>query len=137
MRLTHLAYCRAACRQALGSIEMVIPLDDQLLRPILSSPVEAFCIAAAGALSSSAFVLPVLKQKGWEQRADGIAALAVLLLQVRLDAAGCRRRRPTDDGFRYAPIPPLWPPLASHIPRLEHLCSQCVPLRPIASHCVP
>ena len=27
-----------------------IPLDDAILRPILSSPVEAFCIAAAGAL---------------------------------------------------------------------------------------
>ena len=47
-----------------------IPIDDALLRPILSSPVEAFCIAAAGALSSSAFVLPVLKQKGWEERPE-------------------------------------------------------------------
>lgn len=67
--------------QLLPLVETFIPLDDNLLRPILSSPVEAFCIAAAGALSSSAFVLPVLKQKGWEERADGTAALAVLLLQ--------------------------------------------------------
>ena len=67
--------------QLLTFFEFFIPLDDQLLRPILSSPVTAFCIAAAGALSSSAFALPVLKEKGWEGRADGIAALAVLLLQ--------------------------------------------------------
>ena len=67
--------------QLLPGLERFIPLDDALLRPVLSSPVEAFAIAAAGALSSSAFVLPVLKQKGWESRADGTAALAVLLLQ--------------------------------------------------------
>jgi len=67
--------------QLLPLAEQFIPLDDAILRPILSSPVEAFCIAAAGALSSSAFVLPVLKQKGWEGRADGTAALAILLLQ--------------------------------------------------------
>ena len=58
-----------------------IPLDDAILRPIVNSPVESFCIAAAGALSSSAFVLPVLKQKGWEASPDGIAALSILLLQ--------------------------------------------------------
>lgn len=63
-------------------VEMMgIPLDDSLLRPILSSPAEAFCIAAAGALSSSAFVLPVLKAKGWEDRSEGIAGLSILLLQ--------------------------------------------------------
>ena len=67
--------------QLLTFFELFIPLDDQLLRPIFSSPVTAFCIAAAGALSSSAFALPVLKEKGWEGRADGIVALAVLLLQ--------------------------------------------------------
>mgnify|MGYP004287196417 CR=1 FL=1 len=43
-------------------------------------------VAGAGALSSSAFVLPVLKQKGWDERPDGIAALAVLLLQDLLVA---------------------------------------------------
>ena len=56
-------------------------LDDSLLVPITQSPVEAFVLGAAGALSSSAFVLPALKSKGWEARADGTAALAVLLLQ--------------------------------------------------------
>ena len=35
----------------------------------------------AFALSSSAFVLPILKEKGWEAGADGIATLAILLLQ--------------------------------------------------------
>lgn len=59
----------------------IIPIDDGLLRPILSSPTQAFCIAAAGALSSSAFVLPVLKEKKWEDRPEGIAGLSILLLQ--------------------------------------------------------
>jgi Kef-type K+ transport system membrane component KefB len=58
-----------------------IPLNDDLLRPILDSPVQAFSIAAAGALSSSAFVLPVLSQKKWKDRPEGIAGLSILLLQ--------------------------------------------------------
>lgn len=66
---------------ALQYLEPVIPLDDGLLRPILSNPVQAFCIASAGALSSSAFVLPVLKEKNWEDRQEGIAGLSILLLQ--------------------------------------------------------
>jgi Kef-type K+ transport system membrane component KefB/Ca2+-binding EF-hand superfamily protein/voltage-gated potassium channel Kch len=61
--------------------QMGFPLDDTLLRPILSSPVQAFCIASAGALSSSAFVLPVLKAKEWEDKPEGIASLSILLLQ--------------------------------------------------------
>lgn len=61
--------------------EQFVPIDDALVRPLLERPVEAFTIAAAGALSSSAFVLPVLKQKGWEQTPDGTAALSILLLQ--------------------------------------------------------
>ena len=60
-----------------------LPLTIQV-RPILTTPVLAFCLAGAGALSSSAFVLPELKAKGWEERAEGTAALTVLLLQVRL-----------------------------------------------------
>ncbi|GFH48608.1 hypothetical protein CTEN210_05084 [Chaetoceros tenuissimus] len=66
--------------QALDAFSF-LNVDDELLRPILSSPVQAFCIASAGALSSSAFVLPVLKSKGWEDRAEGIAGLSILLLQ--------------------------------------------------------
>lgn len=65
----------------LQTLELFFPLDDSLLRPILSSPVQAFCIASAGALSSSAFVLPVLKSKGWQDRKEGIAGLSILLLQ--------------------------------------------------------
>ena len=44
-------------------------------------PLRQGMSGAAGALSSSAFVLPALKAKGWEERADGTAALSVLLLQ--------------------------------------------------------
>lgn len=54
---------------------------DSFVNSVFESPEQAFCIAAAGALSSSAFVLPVLKEKQWEDRPEGIAALAVLLLQ--------------------------------------------------------
>lgn len=61
--------------------EIGIPLDIKLLNPIVDNPVQSFCIAAAGALSSSAFVLPVLKQKKWEDRPEGIAGLSILLLQ--------------------------------------------------------
>lgn len=57
------------------------PIDGEVLRQIIDTPTQAFCIASAGALSSSAFVLPVLKQKRWENRPEGIAALSVLLLQ--------------------------------------------------------
>ena len=55
---------------------------DPLIVQLLEQPVVAFAIAAAGALSSSAFVLPILKEKGWEDRANGVvAALTILLLQ--------------------------------------------------------
>jgi Kef-type K+ transport system membrane component KefB/voltage-gated potassium channel Kch len=61
--------------------EIGIPLDIVLLKPVVDNPVQSFCIASAGALSSSAFVLPVLKQKKWEDRPEGIAGLSILLLQ--------------------------------------------------------
>jgi Kef-type K+ transport system membrane component KefB len=57
-----------------------VPIDPDLIT-LLETPVIAFSIASAGALSSSAFVLPILKEKGWEKGADGIAALSILLLQ--------------------------------------------------------
>jgi Kef-type K+ transport system membrane component KefB len=57
-----------------------VPLDPEVFS-LMEKPVVAFSIASAGALSSSAFVLPILKEKGWDKRADGIAALAILLLQ--------------------------------------------------------
>ena len=68
--------------QILETAERFIRLDDATVRLVLTTPVVAFTLASAGALSSSAFVLPVLKEKGWEERPDGTAALAVLLLQV-------------------------------------------------------
>ena len=57
-----------------------VPIDPQTLQ-LLDKPVVAFSVAAAGALSSSAFVLPILKERKWEKRPDGIAALSILLLQ--------------------------------------------------------
>jgi len=69
------------------SQEVGIPLDIKLLKPVTDNPVQSFCIAAAGALSSSAFVLPVLKQKGWEDCPEGIAGLSILLLQEDLAVA--------------------------------------------------
>lgn len=61
-------------------IAPIIQMDDYIYQ-IFGSPVYAFCIAAAGALSSSAFVIPVLKEKKWEDKPEGIAALSILLLQ--------------------------------------------------------
>lgn len=61
--------------------EIGLPLDLKILKPIFENPIQAFCIASAGALSSSAFVLPFLKQKGWEEKPEGTAGLSILLLQ--------------------------------------------------------
>ena len=58
-----------------------LPLDFPLIKPVVENPIESFVIAAAGALSSSAFVLPVLKQKDWEEQPEGISGLSILLLQ--------------------------------------------------------
>ena len=44
-------------------------------------PVEAVIVAIAGTLSTSAFVFPVLKERGWEEKPSGEAATSVLLLQ--------------------------------------------------------
>lgn len=61
--------------------EIGVPLNFKLLKPLFDNPIESFCIASAGALSSSAFVLPFLKEKDWEERPEGIAGLSILLLQ--------------------------------------------------------
>jgi Kef-type K+ transport system membrane component KefB/voltage-gated potassium channel Kch len=61
--------------------EIGLPLDLKLLRPLFENPIQAFTIASAGALSSSAFVLPFLKQKNWEEKPEGTAGLSILLLQ--------------------------------------------------------
>lgn len=61
--------------------EIGFPLDSRILKPLFDNPIQSFCIASAGALSSSAFVLPFLKEKDWEERPEGIAGLSILLLQ--------------------------------------------------------
>jgi len=61
--------------------EIGLPLDLKVLRPLFENPIQAFTIASAGALSSSAFVLPFLKQKGYEEKPEGTAGLSILLLQ--------------------------------------------------------
>ncbi len=61
--------------------EIGFPLDSTILRPLFDNPIQSFCIASAGALSSSAFVLPFLKEKDWEEKPEGIAGLSILLLQ--------------------------------------------------------
>ncbi len=58
-----------------------IPIDDALLKTIEATPVAAFCVAAAGSLSSSALALPVLEARGWKDLPEGAAALSILLLQ--------------------------------------------------------
>jgi hypothetical protein len=52
-----------------------VPIDPTVVTDLFRGPVVAFSIAAAGALSSSAFVLPILKEK------------------VRRDTFCCHRRR--------------------------------------------
>ena len=47
----------------------------------VTNPPEAVVLALAGTLSTSAFVFPVLKEKGWEEEKSGQAATSVLLLQ--------------------------------------------------------
>ena len=51
-----------------------IPIDDALLKTIEATPVAAFCVAAAGSLSSSALALPVLEARGWKDLPEGAAA---------------------------------------------------------------
>eukprot|EP00566_Odontella_aurita_P007367 CAMPEP_0113545448 /NCGR_PEP_ID=MMETSP0015_2-20120614/11266_1 /TAXON_ID=2838 /ORGANISM="Odontella" /LENGTH=740 /DNA_ID=CAMNT_0000445813 /DNA_START=579 /DNA_END=2802 /DNA_ORIENTATION=- /assembly_acc=CAM_ASM_000160 len=60
-------------------IEKFIPLDEGLIN--VNNPIEAFVLAAACTLSTSAFVFPVLKDREWEDEPVGQAATSVLLLQ--------------------------------------------------------
>jgi len=62
--------------QLLGA---VLPLDEGLID--VRNPSEAVILALAGTLSTSAFVFPVLKERGWEGEAAGQAATSILLLQ--------------------------------------------------------
>lgn len=56
-----------------------LPLDQALIN--IDRPVEAVVLAFAGALSTSAFIFPVLKERGWEDEESGEAATSILLLQ--------------------------------------------------------
>ena len=61
------------------ALERFLPLDGGLIN--IQNPSEAMILGIAGALSSSAFIFPVLAQKGWEQRPAGFAAVSILLFQ--------------------------------------------------------
>jgi Kef-type K+ transport system membrane component KefB/Trk K+ transport system NAD-binding subunit len=60
-------------------LERFLPLDSGLIN--VNNPAEAVILALAGALSTSAFIFPVLKEKGWEEKDCGQAATSILLLQ--------------------------------------------------------
>ena len=61
-----------------------LPITPSLLS--ISKPAEVLVLAFAGALSTSAFVFPVLKERGWEEEESGEAATSILLLQDLLVA---------------------------------------------------
>lgn len=61
-----------------------LPLDQSLIG--INRPAEAVVLAFAGALSTSAFIFPVLKERGWEDEESGEAATSILLLQDLLVA---------------------------------------------------
>lgn len=65
-------------------IGQYLPLDPALID--IQRPTEAVVLAFAGALSTSAFIFPVLKERGWEEEESGEAATSILLLQDLLVA---------------------------------------------------
>lgn len=52
----------------------------------INDPIEACILAITCALSTSAFIFPVLKERGWEEESSGEAATTILLLQDLLVA---------------------------------------------------
>lgn len=60
-------------------LDRVLPLDEGFID--IQNPTEAVVLALAGTLSTSAFIFPVLKERGWEDENSGQAATSVLLLQ--------------------------------------------------------
>lgn len=60
-------------------LDKVLPLDEGFID--ISNPTEAVVLALAGTLSTSAFIFPVLKERGWETEDAGQAATSILLLQ--------------------------------------------------------
>ena len=61
-----------------------IPINTGLLD--ITDPIQACILAITCALSTSAFIFPVLKEKGWEEEQSGAAATSILLLQDLLVA---------------------------------------------------
>ena len=64
--------------------DLGIPFAPSLLQ--VSTPPQILVLAFAGALSTSAFIFPVLKERGWEEEESGEAATSILLLQDLLVA---------------------------------------------------
>jgi Kef-type K+ transport system membrane component KefB len=60
------------------------PMTTGLLN--INDPVQACILAITCALSTSAFIFPVLKERGWEEEQSGAAATTILLLQDLLVA---------------------------------------------------
>ncbi|KAI2512935.1 TrkA-N domain [Fragilaria crotonensis] len=60
-------------------LDRFIDLDDGVID--IQNPSEALVLALAGALSTSAFIFPVLKDLEWEEDESGQAATSILLLQ--------------------------------------------------------
>jgi len=61
-------------------LERFLPsLDAGLIN--VRNPSEALVLSFAGTLSTSAFIFPVLKERGWEEDDAGQAATSILLLQ--------------------------------------------------------
>eukprot|EP00550_Attheya_septentrionalis_P002134 CAMPEP_0198291252 /NCGR_PEP_ID=MMETSP1449-20131203/8840_1 /TAXON_ID=420275 /ORGANISM="Attheya septentrionalis, Strain CCMP2084" /LENGTH=743 /DNA_ID=CAMNT_0043989869 /DNA_START=335 /DNA_END=2566 /DNA_ORIENTATION=- len=60
-------------------MERFLPLDGDMIN--VHNPPEAVVLALAGTLSTSAFIFPVLKERGWEEEESGQAATSILLLQ--------------------------------------------------------
>lgn len=61
-----------------------IPISTGLLD--ITDPIQACVLAITCTLSTSAFIFPVLKEKGWEDEQSGEAATTILLLQDLLVA---------------------------------------------------
>ena len=60
-------------------LDRLLPLDKGFID--IRNPTEAVVLALAGTLSTSAFIFPVLKERGWEGENSGQAATSILLLQ--------------------------------------------------------
>jgi Kef-type K+ transport system membrane component KefB len=73
--------CITAALLLLGKF---MPMDTGLLN--INDPIQACILAITCALSTSAFIFPVLKERGWEEEQSGAAATTILLLQDLLVA---------------------------------------------------